>query len=189
MGKPKNMRGFTLVELLVVMAILSVLIGLSIAGLGYAMRRSRNIARQAALENMVVGLEAYYTDHQDYPAQPGDGASFHLLFGPSTGTGETAIAEFDLQPYLEDTWDAPPESYFYYQVADEYQVYTVCVNQEVWSGNQTYVCSGTGVGNADLTPRTIGAGATDACSTCPGNGAEWDPDTGTWVPISVTSTP
>lgn len=181
MGKPKNMRGFTLVELLVVMAILSVLIALSIAGLGYAMRRSRNIARQAALENMVVGLEAYYTDNQDYPEQPSDSAGFQDLFGPTT----SEIIEFDLQPYLEDTWDAPPESYFYYQTPDEDQIYTVCVNQEVWSGNQTYVCSGTGVGNVELTPRTIAAGATDACDSCPGTGAEWDPNTGTWGSIGL----
>ena len=178
MTKPKELRGFTLVEVLVVMVILAVLIGLSIAGMGYAMRRSRNVARLGASENMMIGLESYYTDHSDYPDQPTTVAAMAELFGPVfTGTD-------NLQEYLESTWDAPPESRFLYKTdgATSPQQYTICVNQEIWGSTTSWdwVCQGTGVGNTtgNFPVREPARGAT--CANCAGMCAMWNAND-TWV--------
>jgi prepilin-type N-terminal cleavage/methylation domain-containing protein len=166
MSEEKKMRGFTLVELLVVMAILAVLIALSIAGLGYAMRRSRNVSRLAAVENIVVAMESFYTDNQNYPDTPAAGQTgFRALFGPDQGSG------FTLQEYLEGTFDAPPESHFY--VLSDGQLYTACVNQETWGGTWDWSCQGTGVGAAGFPVREPTPVDTNILGGA-GNCGEWD---------------
>jgi prepilin-type N-terminal cleavage/methylation domain-containing protein len=172
-GIKQRSGGFTLVELLVVMAILAVLIALSIAGIGYAMRRSRNIGRRSAVESMVIGLEAYYTEHDEYPEEPEPGTGFAALFGP----GE--IGSFTLEVYLESLWDSPPNSLYYYKTDDAEQFYTVCVNQELWNETveQEWVCDGTGVGNSGFPQREEPQSA--GCDSCAGVCGEWDGDS--WI--------
>jgi prepilin-type N-terminal cleavage/methylation domain-containing protein len=63
----KNKKAFTLIELLVAMAIIGVLIGLSIFGLSAAQRAQRDTERRAALQDMNIGVQAYYEKYGIYP--------------------------------------------------------------------------------------------------------------------------
>ena len=137
--KSKNvLRGFTLVELLVVMAIMSVLIGISVAGLGFAMRRSRNIARQSAATNLDRSLEAYYSDFQNYPTSAAPA---------SITTIESLITSANaLQRYLEGSWEAPPRTCMAYGVDNGGIRYVVGVSQENTGGNHSCYWTGPGVG-------------------------------------------
>jgi prepilin-type N-terminal cleavage/methylation domain-containing protein len=65
-------RGFTLVEMLVVIAIISVLAGLVLAALGAARRTANEKATQATLKLLEGMLERYAMDFQDYPPSDGD---------------------------------------------------------------------------------------------------------------------
>ena len=69
-------RGFTMIELLIVIAILGVLTVLGITSFGTSQLKSRDARRKADLLNITKALEAYYNDHGEYP----------------TGTGNTGIA-------------------------------------------------------------------------------------------------
>lgn len=133
----KHEKGFTLVELLTVMAIMAVLIGISVAGLGFAMRRSRNISRSAALSNLDKAFAAYYADNQQYPEEKN-------LYG----VGDDTVIEDDLKTYLEGSWEPPsPNTGFCYKTGNNNTVYAVCTTQETTGGNNFYICKGPGVGD------------------------------------------
>lgn len=64
----KKLRGFTLVELMVAMAIIAVLMGLAVFGIGTAQRILRDNQRRDALKNMAAIITAHYADKGDYPS-------------------------------------------------------------------------------------------------------------------------
>jgi prepilin-type N-terminal cleavage/methylation domain-containing protein len=67
-NKRMNQQGFTLVELLVVVAIIGMLASLSIVALGSARTKARDAARVASVKNIQTALELYYSDTGLYPS-------------------------------------------------------------------------------------------------------------------------
>src|SRR5262245_41884927 len=65
-------RGFTLVEMLVVIAIISILGGLTLAALSKARTTSKERAVEALLLKIKAALQRYEMDFQDYPPADGD---------------------------------------------------------------------------------------------------------------------
>lgn len=67
-------KGFTLVELLVVMAILGILVTLVAGGFRTAQMRGRDSKRKSDLKEIANALEVFYSDHNKYPdANDGNG--------------------------------------------------------------------------------------------------------------------
>lgn len=154
-------EGFTLVEVLVVIVIVAVLGGIAAAGLGYAMRRSRNLARQAAANNLDKAFAAYYADNQGYPAE----------------AGVDTLADGDLKQYLEGSWDQGPTNSEYYYMVDTNVpplLYAVCYNQERAGDNHyDYQCVGPGVGQTDF-PDKDASNEDGDCVDCGGICRKWD---------------
>jgi prepilin-type N-terminal cleavage/methylation domain-containing protein len=68
----ENKKGFTLVELLIVMAIIGILIAIAIIGLGSAQATARNESRQTAVKGLSGLIETYYGDSGGtYPSNVG----------------------------------------------------------------------------------------------------------------------
>jgi prepilin-type N-terminal cleavage/methylation domain-containing protein len=88
-------RGYTLVEMLVVLAIVSILAGLVMAALSAARRHSMVQRTEALLISLRAKVNEYETDFHDYPKTDGDDA----LVG-----GERLLAELGTKekngPYL-----------------------------------------------------------------------------------------
>jgi prepilin-type N-terminal cleavage/methylation domain-containing protein len=61
-------RGFTLVELMVVVAIIALIAGLIIPNYVHARRQATVSSTQATMKQIGTALELYFADHQDYPA-------------------------------------------------------------------------------------------------------------------------
>lgn len=61
-------NGFSLVELMVVLAVIAMLIGLSSYGVSLAMRNSRESIRTELLGNIKLEIENYYLQYGSYPA-------------------------------------------------------------------------------------------------------------------------
>ncbi len=60
-------RGFTLIEMLVVIAIISILIGIGINTFTIAQQKARDVRRKADLRSIQTALELYKQDKGDYP--------------------------------------------------------------------------------------------------------------------------
>lgn len=95
-------RGFTLIEVLVVIAIVSLLATIILASLHSAAGRARDTVRLEEMEQFRNALELYYTDHGSYPQtfNPGDGDSYStgfpdggVVFRPSNYVGECTAPE------------------------------------------------------------------------------------------------
>ncbi|MBI2444009.1 MAG: type II secretion system protein GspG [Candidatus Magasanikbacteria bacterium] len=61
-------KGFTLIELIVVVAIIGLLSTLAVVALGSARVKARDAKRLSDLKQMQTALELYYTDKNAYPA-------------------------------------------------------------------------------------------------------------------------
>ncbi|MFH2061590.1 MAG: prepilin-type N-terminal cleavage/methylation domain-containing protein [Candidatus Beckwithbacteria bacterium] len=71
-------KGFTFIEMLVVITIIAVLTMIGVTSFGVANRKARDGKRKGDLEQIRAALEIYYTDESDYPPS--------LTFGTGTIT-------------------------------------------------------------------------------------------------------
>lgn len=60
-------RGFTLIELMVVIAIIGLLASIILVSLSTAQQKGRDARRIADLKEIETALELYYSDHNSYP--------------------------------------------------------------------------------------------------------------------------
>lgn len=74
----KNKKGFTLIEILIVVAIIAILASVILVGLGPTQEAGRDARRVSDLAEVQNGLELYYNACGNYP-------------GPTTGCGVAAI--------------------------------------------------------------------------------------------------
>ncbi len=66
-GKMQRNNGFTLIELMIVVSIISILSAIAIPSYLNFKDRSRVVAGALSLDGIRKGLEIYTVDHQDYP--------------------------------------------------------------------------------------------------------------------------
>ncbi len=62
-----NKKGFTLIELMIVIAIIGILAAIAIPQFAAYRQKSYNSAAQSDLRNVKTNLEAFYADYQAYP--------------------------------------------------------------------------------------------------------------------------
>ena len=63
----KFRKGFTLIEMLIVITIIALLASLILVGMGGARAKTRDARRVADLHNIMNGLELYYAKEGEYP--------------------------------------------------------------------------------------------------------------------------
>lgn len=67
-GLPAGRRGFTLIEILIVIALLAVLSTLGLSSFQAAQKRGRDSRRKEEARQLAGALRLYYTTYQRYPA-------------------------------------------------------------------------------------------------------------------------
>lgn len=127
----KKSLGFTLVELLVVISIISLLSSVVYASLNTARAKARDSQRIAALDQIKLALELYYDNHGQYPPMPpgvqfGENCTEDWL--PTNVHLDTVLGSLVTEGYLPKLADDPrgpwPFCYFYQSPA----TYTHCPN-------------------------------------------------------------
>lgn len=79
----KNQKGFTIIELLVVIVIIGILVALALPNLFAAQARGRDSERKNDLKNLQQRLETYFNDNGAYPG-PDTAAMVAALGGAAT---------------------------------------------------------------------------------------------------------
>ncbi|MCU0748465.1 MAG: type II secretion system GspH family protein [Akkermansiaceae bacterium] len=97
-------RGFTLVEILVVLAVIGTIAGVGIPMIRSAVAKSREASCLNQLRSLGVGLESYLQDHQQKLPD--------LETGRKSKTEDVAVIETVLLPYIEspDAFKCPQDS-------------------------------------------------------------------------------
>ena len=95
--------GFSLIELLVVMLIITILIGLTVVGSQYAIVKGGESKARIQLKALESGLERYNADKGDYPTSTGGSRDLYIALTGDTDTNQSlSDAEKANGLYLEE---------------------------------------------------------------------------------------
>ncbi|HUA09834.1 MAG TPA: prepilin-type N-terminal cleavage/methylation domain-containing protein [Candidatus Acidoferrales bacterium] len=113
-------RGFTLIEMMIVVAIIAILVAILVPNFMRARAQAQTAACEANLKEIATALEEYQTDHEAYP--------------DVTGATNVTNTEPNLGQYLRQTPIDPvaPAGFYQYQVA----------NYNTGSASYTIICPG-----------------------------------------------
>jgi len=107
--RPLTQDGFTIIELLIVVAVIGILVALAIPNLIGAIQRSRQSRTVADIRMISEGIEAYQNDHSAYPV---------------VSNGTVAVLSGDLEVYIRkfNNLDGWREPIFYHSEGAHYTV-------------------------------------------------------------------
>ncbi len=113
-------RGFTLIEMMIVVAIIAILVGILVPNFMRARAQAQTAACEANLKEIATALEEYETDHEAYP--------------DVTSLTDVTNSETNLGQYLRQTPIDPvaPTGFYQYQVT----------NYNAGNASYTIICPG-----------------------------------------------
>ena len=79
-------EAFTLIELLIVIAIIAVLAGLGFAGVNGALKTARKAEVRAMASQIKLALSAYYTEYGVYPTNTSSDTAFLSMMAPTNAS-------------------------------------------------------------------------------------------------------
>ena len=94
-GKSGKRRAFTLIELLIVMAVIAVILGLILGTSGYVRNRAARDRAQVEIAALEAALERFKADNGIYPETPpgrDDGGNADILYRAISGDGNQGSA-------------------------------------------------------------------------------------------------
>ena len=118
--KDRGERGFTLIEMMIVVAIIAILVSILVPNFIRARAQAQTAACEANIKEIATALELYQTDNLKYPA-----------------SGEATSSNTDLKPYLNQTPIDP--------AAGPGASYTFVVSTDAQTGVQSYAITCPGI--------------------------------------------
>lgn len=106
--KKIHIKGFTLVELLIVIVVLGILTSISIVAYNGSQGRARDSIRQNDISELAKGLELYYLDNHKYPVSGGATATTNTWNTTADASWATLVTA--LKPYMDNNVPSDPKS-------------------------------------------------------------------------------
>lgn len=132
----RSIKGFTLIELIVVMAIIGVLASIVLVSVSGAKAKSRDSKRIADLKSIQLALSLYYTDNGMYPKNIYAGAGTP----PSNGLAPTYLPSVPTDPNNTATCDNSSVNTSTGRICYQYTGYVTTQS----------TCAGTNAGNTPI---------------------------------------
>lgn len=126
----RNIKGFTLLEILVTITIIAVLTAIGIVSYSSVNKRSRDVKRKSDLEQIRSALEMYRSDNAGYPDI---GAGF-LTVGGLAG-------DLVLTGYMPAIPDDPSSGVDYYYDVIGTSSYCICADLETITSGSESTCT------------------------------------------------
>ncbi len=133
-SKPTS-RGFSLIELLIVVAIISILVTLGASSWTSAQKKGRDTQRISDLRSIASELEKYYSDGNAYPNNSSGGSSFACADGTAVNWS-SAAANFTCKASTSPT--ASTISYMKSVPTDPTGAAEYCYKSSAASNSQSY---------------------------------------------------
>ncbi|MHC5054313.1 MAG: type II secretion system protein [Planctomycetota bacterium] len=108
-GPAPSPGGFTLTELIVVMAIVSILSGLVLGGVMAARKRGAVMSTQTFITQLEAAINQYEVSYGDYPHGAGGVESAELLHQALTSRSWTGRGEYDPDKFRDTDGNGRPE--------------------------------------------------------------------------------
>lgn len=106
----RTRTGYTLIELLIVMAIIGILTALIVTNLQAARQRGRDARRKSDLNTIQQALRLYYHDHSSFPLTAG------LTWGSALQSQDLATTYLTILPLDPASTPTNPLNYYYYSL-------------------------------------------------------------------------
>lgn len=135
----RRLPGFTIIEMMVVMAIMGILFTLAAGGLVASQQKSRDARRKSDLAQIAIAIETYFNDKGEYPLSD---QSFKLVTDGCTGGGAqqetiqcdwgSPLVDSKGTTYMVKLPEDPQSSfaYHYYSDGTYFQIYARLENTE-----------------------------------------------------------
>jgi prepilin-type N-terminal cleavage/methylation domain-containing protein len=96
----RRRRGFTIVELLIIVAVIGILVTIVLVSYNSTQARSRDVRRKSDISIIVGYLELYAAEHQGlYPTSSGATATINAAWSTTAEPASWAVLEAALAPY------------------------------------------------------------------------------------------
>lgn len=154
--------GFTILELLVVVAIIAVLTAIFVATMSDSREKGRDTARKTQLQEVIKAIELYYSDYGFYP----DDGTTNNASSELSVIGSQLVSSGYLTRLPED--DIYGTAAYQYCASDDLLSITISVNTEQDFGGSNYCSVTRGTGNTASgfgCTTFLGTTASDPCAT------------------------
>ena len=118
----RKQKGFTIVELLVVIVVIAILASISVVAYNGIQQRARDSARDSAVRSLKLALEVYKSDFSQYPSAGANVNQGYNIVGLASSLVPTYISKVPTDPDTIKTMS--------YVVSTAYDGYGILVSYE-----------------------------------------------------------